>query len=249
MNKDTSPIQALLAVITQFVSPADSYRLMKDRQSIGLVLSATVVVIALSGLVRGVLVDWSEVESGWSAERYPELMEDSLTTAQADSVIAGEIDDMHGMIDSLPVTRIVERSIMVLLAGLAALGIAYAVDGKKPEKPLVFFTSAGLSQGAYMITLTLIMLIAYLLNIPDSVRLDLGVFIPTDTLNPSQLHIFIFRFLSSFDIPSVMTLILWGTGLASLRGRPAGSGIRLCFSVYLAGVLLTSLPVMFTSAG
>lgn len=212
-------------------------------------LSATAVIIFLCGFVPGFLVNWSEVEREWTDERYPELMEDSLTFAQTDSVIAGEIDEMHGMIDSLPLTRIFERSIMVLLAGLAALGIAYAVDGEKPEKPAVFFTSAGLSQGAYMITLTLLMVIAYLLKIPDSVRFDLGAFVSTDTVSPSQMHIFIFRFLSSFDIPSVVTLVLWGIGLASMRNRTPGSGIRLCFSVYLVGVLLTSLPVMFAPAG
>ena len=111
-----------------------------------------------------------------------------------------------------------------------------------------FMTSAMLSQAAYMITGVLLVVIVILLKIPPTVRLNLAAFVPVDTLSPTRIHVFLFRFLSSFDIPSIAALLLWGRGLSAILERKYSWGIRLCFSVYTIGVMLISLPVMFAPA-
>ncbi len=239
---------SILAVFTQFWRTVPSYMTLREPRSAGLALGATILVIALTGLVPSLFLNWEELSAEWEAERTPELLGEGMTPAAADSLIAVELEEMEGISQSLPVARVVERGILALVAGLAAFGIAYAVEGRKVGRVVDYASSALLSQGAYMLIGTLLVVIVVLFKLPPSIRLNLGVFVPTGTLDPSRMHVFLFRFLSSIDLPSIASIILWGTGLAALNGREAGWGIRLCTSVFLVGVLLISLPVMFAQA-
>lgn len=209
---------------------------------------ASVMVISAAGYIPALLINWDEVQEEWIDERMPELTGQQFTSAQADSIITGELDEMRGMIESLPLARLIERGLIAVIGALAAFGIVFAVETKKAGRIVDFMTSAMLSQSAYMLTGVFLVVIVSLLKIPPSVRLNLAVFVPVDTLDPSRIHVFLFRFLDSIDIPSVVSLFLWGTGLSVLLGREKVWGIRLCFSVYIIGVLLISLPVMFAPA-
>lgn len=238
---------SILAVFTQFWRTVPSYMSLSEPRSAGWALSVTILVIALTGLVPSILLDWDELAAEWAAQRTPELIAEGMAPASADSLVALELEEMKGVSQSLPLARVVERGILAIIAGLAAFGIAYAVEGRKVGRMVDYASSALLAQGAYMLIGTVLVLIVVQFRVSPSVRLNLGALVPTGTLDPSRLHVFLFRFLSSIDLPSVVSIFLWGTGLAALNGRAAGWGIRLCTSVFLAGVLLISLPVMFAS--
>jgi hypothetical protein len=209
---------------------------------------ASVIVISASGYVPALFINWDKVQEEWTDERIPYLIEQDFTSAQADSVIAGEIYEMRGMMESLPLARLIERGMIAVIGALAAFGIVFAVESRKVGRIGDFLTSAMLSQAAYMLTGVLLVVVVILFSIPPTIRLNLAALIPVDTLSPSRIHVFLFTFLRNIDIPSIVALLLWGRGLSAILGRRYSWGIRLCFSVYIIGVMLISLPVMFAPA-
>ena len=237
--------ESLLAVFTQFWRTDKAYSLLLNTKTAGIVMIAVVIVISAVGYIPAMLISWEEVEEEWRTERFPELTEEGFLPAGADSVISGELDEMKRMTESLPMARLVERAIIALLASLAAFGTVYAVEGAKVGRITDYMTSSMLSQSAYMLTGVFLILLVSLLDIPPSVRLNLSFFVPVDVVNPSRIHVFAYRFLESVDIPSITALVLWGRGLAAMVHRNRSWGIRLCFSIYIIGILLISLPVMF----
>ena len=241
-------VESLLSVFTQFWQTDRAYSLLRNTRTAGIVMIASVVVISASGYVPTLLINWDEVQEDWNDERMPELIEQDFTPAKADSVIAGEIYEMRGMMESLPLARLIERGLMAVIGALAAFGIVFAIEARKVGRIGDFITSAMLSQAAYMLTGVLLVVIITLLKIPPTVRLNLAALVPVDTLSPSRIHVFLFRFLSSIDLPSIVAILLWGKGLSTVIGRRYSWGIRLCFSVYIIGVMLISLPVMFAPA-
>jgi len=237
--------ESLLAVFTQFWRTDKAYSLLLNTKTAGIVMIAAVIVISAVGYIPAMLISWEEVEGEWRTERLPELTEEGFSPASADSVITGELDEMKRMTESLPMARLVERAIIALLASLAAFGTVYAVEGAKVGRITDYMTSSMLSQSAYMLTGVVLILLVSLLDVHPSVRLNLSFFVPVDVLNPSRMHVFIYRFLESVDIPSITAVALWGRGLAAMLHRSRSWGIRLCFSIYIIGILLISLPVMF----
>ncbi|MCD4846892.1 MAG: hypothetical protein K8R76_01730 [Candidatus Aegiribacteria sp.] len=209
---------------------------------------ASVIIISASGYVPTLLINWDEVQEEWTDERKPELIGQEYSPAQADSVISGELYEIRGMMESLPLARLIERGLIAVIGALAAFGIVFAIESRKVGRIGDFITSAMLSQAAYMLTGVLLVVIVVLFSIPPTIRLNLAVFIPVDTLSPTRIHVFLYTFLSNIDIPSIAALLLWGRGLSAILGRRRSWGIRLCFSVYIIGVMLISLPVMFAPA-
>lgn len=245
MKVPENTIESLFAVFTQFWKTDESYSLLLNMRSAGMVMIAAVIVISVAGYIPAMLINWVEVEDVWRSERIPELTEEGFTTAEADSVFSGELFEMKRMAGNLPMARLVERSVIALLAALAGFGIVFAVEGRKVGRVTDYITSSILSQSAYMLIGVFLVVLVSVLDVPPSVRLNLSVFVPVDVLNPSRIHVFIYRFLESVDIPSIAALILWGNGLAAMLQRSRSWGIRLCFSIYIIGILLISLPVMF----
>ncbi|MCK4506632.1 MAG: hypothetical protein KAW14_13540, partial [Candidatus Aegiribacteria sp.] len=95
-------VESLLSVFTQFWQTDRAYSLLRNTRTAGIVMIASVVVISASGYVPTLLINWDEVQEDWNDERMPELIEQDFTPAKADSVIAGEIYEMRGMMESLP---------------------------------------------------------------------------------------------------------------------------------------------------
>lgn len=248
MRSSRGTASSLTAVFTQFWKPAESYRLLLDGRSAGIAMIASVIVISAVGYLPAALVDWQELETEWRSQRVPELIEEGRTAAEADSVVTGEIDEMRNMAGNLPMARLVERGILAVLAGLTAFGVVYAVEGRKVGRLTDYLTSSMLSQSAYMMTGAVLIVLVNILDVPPDARLNLSILVPVDTPDPSRLHVFLFRFLESLDIPSVACLLLWGSGLSAMAERDRTWGLRLVFSVYLLGILLISLPVMFAPA-
>lgn len=245
MKVPENTTESLLAVFTQFWRTDKAYSLLLNMKTAGVVMIAAVIVISVAGYIPAMLINWSEVEDMGRCKRLPELIEDGFTPSQADSVVSGELDEMKRRAGNIPMAMLVERSIIALLAALAAFGTVYAVENKKVGKVTDYLTSSILSQAAYMLTGVLLILFVSLLDIPPSVRLNLSYFVPVDVVDPSRIHVFIYRFLESVDIPSIIAMVLWGRGLAAMLHRSRSWGIRLCFSMYIIGILLISLPVMF----
>lgn len=241
-------VESLLSVFTQFWQTDRAYSLLKNNRSAGIVMIASVVVISVSGYIPTLFINWTEVQEEWTDERMPELIDREFTPVQADSVIAGELDEMRGMMESLPIARLIDRGLIAVIGALAAFGIIFAVESRKVGRLWDYITSAVLSQSAYMLTGVLLIFVVTMLRIPLTVRLNLAAFIPVDTLSPSRIHVFLFTFLSNIDAPSIVALLLWGRGLSAMLGRNHSWGIRLCISVYTIGILLISLPVMFAPA-
>jgi hypothetical protein len=238
-------LTALGSVFTQFWRPVSAYGLLGQPGGALLAVAAAVVVIAGSGFLPAAFTDWEELRARMTEEAAPGLAREGYTPTQADSLIAVEMQGMQDFARGFPLAMLLERSVIALVAALAAFGIAFAVEGRKVGKITDFVTSSMLSQAAYSITASAVFLAAMAVRLPGSVSLSLGAFVPVGVQDPGRLHVFLYRFLSSFDLPSLAALFLWGVGLAALNGRDTGWGLRLCLSVFLLGVLLISLPVMF----
>jgi hypothetical protein len=241
-------LSAAGSVFSQFWRPAAAYRLLGEPGKVFLAMAASAAVIAGAGFLPGAFTDWDDLRGRMSAELTPGLTEEGYSPVQADSIVTAEIVGMKEFARGFPMAMLLERSVIALIAALAAFGIAYSVEGRRVGKVTDFVTSSMLSQAAYSITASAVFLAALAVRLPDSVMLSLGAFVPTGVQDPGRLHIFLYRFLSSFDIPSLAALFLWGSGLAALNGREIGWGLRLCLSVFLLGVLLVSLPVMFATS-
>jgi len=238
-------LSAASSVLVQFVRPSAAYRTLSDPLGALVATAAAAAVIAGAGFLPVSFTDWDQVGARLSEERAPELAREGLSPAQADSALAVELDAMRSFAGSFPMSMLLERSVIALIAALAAFGIAYAVEGAKVGRIGDYVTSSMLSQAAYSITASMIFLAALAVRLPGDLPLSLAAFVPTDTPDPGRLHVFLYRFLGSFDPPSAVSVLLWGPGLATLSGRDRGWGIRLCFSVFLLGALMISLPVMF----
>jgi hypothetical protein len=238
-------VSALGSGLTQFWRPASVYRMLGEPRWALLAVAAAAAVIACSGFLPAAFTDWEELRDRMALEAAPDLAAEGYTPAQADSLIAVELQGMQEFARGFPMAMLLERSVIALVAALAAFGIAFAVEGRKVGKITDYVTSSMLSQAAYSITASVVFLAAMAVRLPGSVSLSLGAFVPVGVQDPGRLHVFLYRFLSSFDLPSLAALFLWGTGLAVLNGRDRGWGLRLCLSVFLLGVLLVSLPVMF----
>lgn len=236
------------SVLTQFLRPAAAYRLLGQPGNVFLAMAASAAVIAGAGFLPAAFTDWDDLRSRMSTELSPGLAAEGYSPVQSDSIVSAEIQGMREFARGFPQAMLLERSVIALIAALAAFGIAYSVEGRKVGKITDFVTSSMLSQAAYAITASAVFLAALAVRLPGSVTLSLGAFVPTGVQDPGRLHLFLYRFLSSFDIPSLVSLFLWGSGLAALNGRDMGWGLRLCLSVFLLGVLLVSLPVMIAPA-
>ncbi|MBN2586880.1 MAG: hypothetical protein JXA64_10430 [Candidatus Fermentibacteraceae bacterium] len=241
-------VKSLLAVFTQFWNPVRAYRLLLDTRAAGLAIIASVLVISVAGYIPALLVDWEEFEAQWISERVPELMEEGMAQTAADSVVAGELVEIREMAGNLPMARLVERGVIGLLAALTAFGVVYAVEGRKVGRLTDYLTSSILSQSAYMLIVAVLTLLVTVMELSPATRLNLSIFVPVDTVDPTRIHVFMFRFLESVDIPSIACLTIWGAGLSAMLERNRSWGIRLVFSVYILGILLISLPVMFAPA-
>lgn len=248
MKTTAEGTKALLTVFTQFWRPCRAYRLLLDTRTAGFAMIASVLVISAAGYAPALFIDWNEFQSEWMAGRVPELVEQGMTPAAADSTAADELAEIKQMTASLPMARLLERGIIGLVAALAAFGIVYALEGGKFGRFRDYLTSSILSQAAYMLSGVTIVLLVSILDISPGTRLNLSVLVPVGTMDPSRIHVFLFRFLENVDLPSVVCLVLWGMGLSAMLDRERSWGIRLVFSVYVLGILLIALPVMFAPA-
>ena len=239
-------LASVLAVFTQFRRPAEAYRLLPDSDWATVMLPA-LLVVAICSYIPGLLVDWREVENVLRKERLEWLTSEGMNAAEADSLVSVELNGLKRIAESLPVARLVDRVMVGVTAGLAAFGVAYAVEGKKVGELRWYLSSSFLAQASYMLSATAVILLLKMVGAPPGIRPNLSVLVPVGTAEPGMFRIFIYRLLENIDIPSVVSLSLWGTGLSAMMGRNRGWGTRLVFSIYLAGILVVSMPALMTA--
>jgi hypothetical protein len=202
-----------------------------------------VLVAGLSALTL-TLMDWERIEREWQLERTEELASEERSPAYVDSVLVEEMSALEWRRSSLPLITLMERALYALVGGLATFGIVYAAKWNWDQKILLHLGAAGLAQGAYMTVAFLVSLVYSATGWWGAPSPALAALMPTDLADPSRLYVFLFVLLSHVDLQSVVTVGLWGTGLAAVFGRPAGSGIRAASFVYLCGVTLAAAPVL-----
>ncbi len=239
--------RSLTAVFMQFWKPAPAYRLMDDGLSVLSALALTAAVVILAGAVPLLIIDWDELEAEWITGRSEELILDGYSQVEADSVLYGELEEIRWRRSSIPFIGLAERIFYAVAGGLATFGAAYAA-GMKGEFP-AHMKSAALSQGAYIITALTLALISLALSLPSGFSWSAAAFFDTTVLNPSRLYVFVFLFASHLDLPSIVSVSLWGAGLSALLGRSVSFGLRMTWFVFVCGLLLISMPVLLQGAG
>jgi hypothetical protein len=236
--------RSLAAVFTQFWRPSSAYRLMEDTPGALTALVIAALVIVIAGAVPLVVLNWEELESRWSAERYGELSMDGYSGAEADSMLALELQEIRWRRGSIPFIGLAERIFYAVVGGLATFGAAYAagIRGGVPAH----LKSAALSQGAYILSALALALISLALSLPPEFTWSASSLFDTSVQNPSRLYVFGFVFASHLDLPSVVSVSLWGSGLAALMGRKSSFGLRMTWFVYTCGLLLVSTPALLS---
>jgi hypothetical protein len=231
---------SLAAVFVQFGKPARAYRLMDGGAGTAAALAVTAVVILLAGAAPLLLLDWSGLEQDWMDGRTAELAQEGMSPAAADSVAAGELEEIRWRRNSIPVTGFLERVFYAVAGGLATFGAAYAAGiggGILPH-----LKSAALSQGAYVLTALFLALVSMWLSLPAEFGWSAAALFDTGVADPSRLYLFAYVFASHLDVPSAVSVSLWGAGLSALLGRESATGLRLTWFVYLCGMLLVAMP-------
>jgi hypothetical protein len=238
---------ALAAVFVQFGKPVRAYRLMDGGAGTAAALAVTALVVLLAGAVPLLLLDWSGLEQEWMAGRTAELYGEGMSPSSADSVVAGELEEIRWRRNSIPFTGLLERAFYAVAGGLATFGAAYAAGiggGILPH-----LKSAALSQGAYVLTALFLALVSMWLSLPADFAWSAAAVFDTGVTEPSRLYLFSYVFASHLDVPSAVSVSLWGAGLSALLGREGATGLRLTWFVYLCGMLLVSMPWLIGGNG
>ena len=235
------------AVFMQFWKPVMAYGLLSGNRNMAIALAMTAVVIVLAGSVPLFLFSWEDLETEWRTERGIELSNEGHSAAETDSTLAAELEEIRWRRNSMPFIGLAERIFYSLIGGLATFGAAYAagVTGSLPAH----LKSASLSQGAYVLTAFLLAVISTVLSLPAGFNWSGAMLFDTTVLNPSRLYVFAYLFGSHLDLPSMVSVSLWGIGLSVLLGRPVSFGLRISWFVYICGILLISMPVLITASG
>jgi len=238
---------SLTAVFVQFWKPVRAYRMMMSgRNTLGALL-VTAVVIVLAGSVPLLLFSWDELELDWKAEMTSELTLEGYSPAAIDSMLTAELEEIRWRRSSIPFIGLAERLFYAFIGGLATLGAAYA-SGYKGNL-WAHLKSSSLSQGAYVIAALFFATISMVLSAPPGFTWSAASLFNTSLVNPSRLYVFVYIFLSHLDLPSVISVTLWGLGLSALLERPSSFGLRMTWFVYICGILLISMPVLAAASG
>jgi hypothetical protein len=109
--------------------------------------------------------------------------------------------------------------------------------------------SAGLAQAAFVITAAVVTLAESLTGAPGGLLANPLLTAAGYGGAAPRLVELAWLVLGNLNVPSLVSLLLWGLGLSSMLGRPAGWGIRTVGLVYLAGIALTTIPALMAPGG
>lgn len=240
-------LSSFFSVFRQFVSPEAVYLELKLSGKIPLILISVVIIAFIWGFVPQLFINWDNLENEWISTRRPQLVSDGLTVSEADSTIISELESLRWQRDNLPYIHILTRAFYALLGGAAVYLLGRALNWKLSFS--LNIAAAVLCQGAYLITGILSTVFSLILQLAPGLSLSPALLFHTPSASATRITVFLYYFLSHLDLSSVISLTIWGIGLGALSQTGRASGVRAAFSVYLAGILLISMPLMLPSAG
>lgn len=177
-----------------------------------------------------------------AAERYAEarsveLLESGASQAEADSAVAAEVDAMRLSRRIEPFAMLLERCLIAAAAGTAAWGLGRSSRGG--PGPGLHIAAASLAQGAYVVSAAASALLAAVLTGSPAMP-GLLALAGEPPASPGPLETALLVAAGNVDLPSVVTVAVWGLGIAVVSSRRPLEGIRTAAAVYAAGVLLVS---------
>lgn len=236
------------SVLRQFFDPAGAYSpLSRSRSAIAGALTGSLAACLALFLAAVLAVDFEAAATEYDGIRRAELAESGLAASEVDSMVTAEISLARDALAAEPWARLAERVFILVIAGLAVWGVEKAIGGRLD--PMAAMASAGLAQAAFVITAAVVSLAESLTGAPAGLiasPLLAAAGVGGDAPRLMELGWLV---LGNLNVPSLVSLLLWGLGLSSMLGRPAGWGIRTVGLVYLAGIALTTIPALMTPRG
>lgn len=157
------------------------------------------------------------------------------------AVTAGSITALPG----LPFFILFERMFVAALGGAAVWALARALGEKFAILPGI--QAAFMSMTVWVLGYAALVWVSRAAGIPPGFSwspAELAWWLP---VNPAG--VFFFIVLLSLDIPSVVTVFIWGKGLSAVWGTDQSFCMRLVWAVYLFAVLLQAVPVLMNQGG
>ncbi len=154
---------------------------------------------------------------------------------------AGSLTSLPG----LPFFILFERVFVAALGGAAAWALARAMGEKYAVLPGI--QSAFMSMTIWVLGFAALVWVSRIAGIPPGFSWSPAEFAWRLPANPAGMFFFIV--LLNLDIPSVVTVFIWGRGLSAVWGTDPSLGMRLAWAVYLFAVLLQAVPVLFNPGG
>ncbi|MFO7627336.1 MAG: hypothetical protein R6V62_08775 [Candidatus Fermentibacteraceae bacterium] len=146
---------------------------------------------------------------------------------------------------ALPLFILFERMFMAALGGTAAWALARALGEKFSILPCI--QSTFMSMTVWVLGFAALVWISRVAGIPPGFSWSLAELAWRLPVNPAEAFFFIV--LLNLDIPSVVTVFIWGRGLSAVWGTDPSLGMRLVWAVYLFAVLLQAVPVLLNQGG
>lgn len=242
----TSPA---LTVFRQFFDPAGAYGSLSLKGVSAVALTVVALVAVVWAFLPRLLLNWDELEADWESGRRAELLESRPSETGAtyvDSIVTAERNMLRMERDSLPWLNLVTRVFYALLGAGATFALAKSLGWRSANSFALHAQTAALAQGCYVLVSGALIVAAVLLRLPEMIRLSPGLLLPTAGEGDGGLLVFFHRFLDHMDLPSVITIVVWGTGLGCSSGEGKPAGLRLVGTVYLLGVVLVSAPALMS---
>ncbi len=154
---------------------------------------------------------------------------------------AGSLASLPG----LPLFILLERMFVAALGGAAAWALARALGERFSILPGI--QSAFMSMAVWVLGFAALLWVSRIAGIPPDFSWSPAELVWRPPANPAELFLFIV--LLNLDVPSVVTVFIWGRGLSAVWGADPSLGMRLAWAVYLFAVLLQAVPVLMNQGG
>lgn len=211
--------------------------MLSDPGSAALALASAAAVCLAVLIAAAGIGDFEGAVGRYEEARSLELVEGGASQAEADSAAAAEVEAIRLSRRIEPFARLLERCVVAAAAGAAAWGLGRSSRGG--PGPGLHIAAAALAQGAYLISATASALLMMTLtgspSIPGLLSLAGGA-----PASPGQLETALWIAAGNIDLPSIVTVAVWGLGISAISSRKPLEGIRTAAAVYAAGIVLVS---------